>query len=194
MPNDSGHARGGRPRGPGEPLPALPAQVSLPAIEHEVLARWNHARTFDQSLKQTEGGTRWTFFEGPPTANGMPGVHHIEARVFKDLFPRYKTMRGFHVLRKAGWDCHGLPVEVAVEKELGISGKRDIEDYGIAEFNERCRECPEESISTTHCVYNPESNRLGIECPVVRVLASTVKYTSLRSLFHDDLEFAVDFA
>ena len=105
-----------------------------------MLARWNRSRTFEASLKQTEGGPRWTFYEGPPTANGMPGVHHIEARVFKDLFPRFKTMQGFHVKRKAGWDCHGLPVEVAVEKELGLSGKKDIEAYGVAEFNERCRE------------------------------------------------------
>jgi isoleucyl-tRNA synthetase len=121
-------------------MPALPAHADFPAIEHEMLARWNRNRTFDASLKQTEGGRRWTFYEGPPTANGMPGVHHIEARVFKDLFPRFKTMQGFHVNRKAGWDCHGLPVEVAVEKELGLSGKKDIEAYGVAEFNERCRE------------------------------------------------------
>jgi isoleucyl-tRNA synthetase len=127
-------------RRPGGAMPALPAQPSFPAIEHEMLARWNRNRTFDASLKQTEGAPRWTFYEGPPTANGMPGVHHIEARVFKDLFPRFKTMQGFHVLRKGGWDCHGLPVEVAVEKELGLSGKKDIEAYGVAEFNERCRE------------------------------------------------------
>jgi isoleucyl-tRNA synthetase len=127
-------------REPGGPMPALPAQPDLPAIEHELLARWNRARTFEASLKQTEGAPRWTFYEGPPTANGMPGVHHIEARVFKDVFPRFKTMQGFHVDRKAGWDCHGLPVEVAVEKELGLSGKRDIETYGVAEFNARCRE------------------------------------------------------
>ena len=105
-----------------------------------MLARWRRARTFEASLRQTEGAPRWTFYEGPPTANGMPGVHHIEARVFKDLFPRFKTMQGFHVNRKAGWDCHGLPVEVAVEKELGLSGKKDIEAYGVAEFNQRCRE------------------------------------------------------
>ena len=83
---------------------------------------------------------RWTFYEGPPTANGTPGTHHIEARVFKDVFPRFKTMQGYQVERKAGWDCHGLPVELAVEKELGFSGKHDIEAYGIAEFNARCRE------------------------------------------------------
>ena len=127
-------------RKPGGEMPALPAQADLPAIEHEMLARWNRQRTFEASLKQTEGAQRWTFYEGPPTANGMPGVHHIEARVFKDVFPRFKTMQGFHVPRKGGWDCHGLPVEVAVEKELGLSGKKDIEAYGVAEFNERCRE------------------------------------------------------
>jgi isoleucyl-tRNA synthetase len=127
-------------RVPGGPLPVLPARPDLPAIEHELLSRWHRNRTFEASLKQTEGGPRWTFYEGPPTANGMPGVHHIEARVFKDVFPRFKTMQGYHVPRKAGWDCHGLPVEVAVEKELGLSGKKDIEAYGVAEFNARCRE------------------------------------------------------
>ena len=132
--------RGSAERKPGGAMPAVPAHADLPALEHEMLARWNRNRTFEDSLKQTEGGPRWTFYEGPPTANGMPGVHHIEARVFKDLFPRFKTMQGFHVKRKAGWDCHGLPVEVAVEKELGLSGKKDIEAYGVAEFNERCRE------------------------------------------------------
>jgi isoleucyl-tRNA synthetase len=118
----------------------LPAQVDLPALEHEILARWQDAGTFERSLKQTAGGPAWVFYEGPPTANGLPGVHHVEARTFKDLFPRFKTMRGFHVPRQAGWDCHGLPVEVAVEKELGLTGKRDIEAYGVARFNERCRE------------------------------------------------------
>ncbi|GAA0323846.1 isoleucine--tRNA ligase [Actinoallomurus spadix] len=121
-------------------LRTLPAQVDLPALEREVLARWRQGKVFQRSLEQTETGPQWVFYEGPPTANGMPGVHHVEARVFKDLFPRFKTMKGYSVRRKAGWDCHGLPVEVAVEKELGISGKRDIESYGVAEFNARCRE------------------------------------------------------
>jgi isoleucyl-tRNA synthetase len=121
-------------------MPSLPAQVDLPAVDHEMLARWRRTGTFEASLEQTAGGPRWTFYEGPPTANGMPGIHHVEARVFKDMFPRFKTMQGFHVPRKAGWDCHGLPVEVAVEKELGLSGKKDIETYGVAEFNKRCRE------------------------------------------------------
>src|SRR6202451_3286393 len=127
-------------RKPDGGMPPLPAQADFPAIEREMLARWNRQRTFEASLKQTEGADRWTFYEGPPTANGMPGVHHIEARVFKDVFPRFKTMQGFHVPRRAGWDCHGLPVEVAVEKELGLTSKRDIEAYGIAAFNARCRE------------------------------------------------------
>ena len=121
-------------------IPSLPVRVSLPVIDREMLARWRRDGTFGASLKHTADGPRWTFYEGPPTANGMPGIHHVEARVFKDMFCRFKTMQGFHVPRKAGWDCHGLPVEVAVEKELGLSGKTDIESYGVARFNARCRE------------------------------------------------------
>ncbi|ACZ85837.1 isoleucine--tRNA ligase [Streptosporangium roseum] len=119
---------------------SLPAQVDLPALEHEVLDRWRDGKVFERSVEQNTDGPNWVFYEGPPTANGMPGVHHVEARVFKDVFPRYKSMQGYNVPRKAGWDCHGLPVEVAVEKELGLSGKKDIEEYGVAEFNARCRE------------------------------------------------------
>jgi len=118
----------------------VPAAIDLPAAEREILRRWRENQVFDRSLERTAAGTPWTFYEGPPTANGKPGVHHIEARVFKDIFPRFKTMQGFYVPRQAGWDCHGLPVEVAVEKELGLSGKKEIEKYGIATFNQRCRE------------------------------------------------------
>ncbi len=118
----------------------LPAQVDLPALERRVLDRWEAGRVFERSLEQTAGGEPWVFYEGPPTANGRPGTHHVEARVFKDLFPRFQTMRGRSVPRRAGWDCHGLPVELAVEKELGFTGKGDIEAYGVAEFNARCRE------------------------------------------------------
>jgi isoleucyl-tRNA synthetase len=118
----------------------LPAHVDLPALEHDVLQRWRDRKVFERSLERTAGGPLWVFYEGPPTANGTPGTHHVEARVFKDVFPRYRTMKGYHVPRRAGWDCHGLPVEIAVEKELGFSGKQDIERYGIAEFNARCRE------------------------------------------------------
>ncbi|MFI9234708.1 isoleucine--tRNA ligase [Streptomyces sp. NPDC053079] len=118
----------------------VPAQVDLPALEHAVLEFWRESKTFARTLEQSEGRPEWVFYEGPPTANGMPGAHHIEARVFKDVFPRFRTMQGYHVGRKAGWDCHGLPVELAVEKELGFNGKQDIEKYGIAEFNAKCRE------------------------------------------------------
>ncbi|QWZ10328.1 isoleucine--tRNA ligase [Nocardioides panacis] len=118
----------------------VPPQVDLPALEHEVLDFWRDHQTFDKSLDRAGDRPRWTFFEGPPTANGRPGTHHVEARVFKDVFPRFKTMQGYLVERKAGWDCHGLPVELAVEKELGFTGKADIERYGVAEFNARCRE------------------------------------------------------
>jgi isoleucyl-tRNA synthetase len=118
----------------------VPAKIDLPAMEHDVLSFWKDNDIFHKSMARTSDGPRWVFYEGPPTANGMPGTHHVEARVFKDIFPRYRTMKGFNVPRKAGWDCHGLPVELAVEKELGFTGKQDIEKYGIAEFNARCKE------------------------------------------------------
>ncbi|MDQ2959158.1 MAG: isoleucine--tRNA ligase, partial [Actinomycetota bacterium] len=111
-------------------------------------------------LAQTQDGPVYTFYEGPPTANGNPGTHHIEARVFKDLFPRFKTMKGFHVARMGGWDCHGLPVELAVEKELGFTGKPDIERYGIAEFNARCRESVQRNVDQ----FTAMSERMGYWC------------------------------
>ena len=91
-------------------------------------------------MRRREGAPPYVFYEGPPTANGRPGSHHVLARVFKDVFPRYKTMRGFYSERKGGWDCHGLPVEIAVQNQLGIESKAQIEEYGIAEFNQKCRE------------------------------------------------------
>ncbi len=116
------------------------SQQSFPELEHEVLERWNRRDVFRKSLRRREGAPPWVFWEGPPTANGRPGTHHVLTRVFKDIYPRYKTMRGYYVERKGGWDCHGLPVEIAVEKQLGITSKAEIEAYGIAEFNQRCRE------------------------------------------------------
>ncbi|HWF73360.1 MAG TPA: isoleucine--tRNA ligase, partial [Solirubrobacteraceae bacterium] len=127
-------------------------RASFPALEERVLERWRERDIFAESLRRREGGPRWGFYEGPPTASGPPGSHHVLARSFKDIFPRYKTMRGFYVERKGGWDCHGLPVELAVEKELGMTSKEDIERYGIAEFNERCR--------TSVLAYVTEWNRL----------------------------------
>jgi isoleucyl-tRNA synthetase len=119
--------------------PAIPPHIDLPELEHEVLDLWRKHDTFAESIRQRSDAPAWTFFEGPPTANGRPGTHHVEARVFKDVFPRFKTMQGFRVDRKAGWDCQGLHVEVGVEKELGVSGKREIEAFGIAEFNAACK-------------------------------------------------------
>jgi isoleucyl-tRNA synthetase len=105
-----------------------------------VLDRWRERDVFARSLKQRDGAEVWSFYEGPPTANGKPHSGHVLSRVFKDIYPRYRTMRGYQVPRKGGWDCHGLPVELEVERELGISSKAEIEAYGIAEFNQRCRE------------------------------------------------------
>ncbi|MET0628912.1 MAG: isoleucine--tRNA ligase [Acidimicrobiia bacterium] len=120
---------------PFEPVGAF----DLVALEQTVLERWRHDDVFEESLRRRKGAPEWVFYEGPPTANGRPGIHHVWARLFKDLYPRFHTMRGRYVARKAGWDCHGLPVEVEVEKELGFTSKHQIEDFGIAEFNERCR-------------------------------------------------------
>ncbi len=114
-------------------------RASFPELEERVLARWRERDVFAESLRRRRGRPRWVFYEGPPTANGPPGSHHVLARSFKDIFPRYKTMSGHYVERKGGWDCHGLAVELAVEAELGFTAKDDIERYGIAEFNEVCR-------------------------------------------------------
>jgi isoleucyl-tRNA synthetase len=119
---------------------AVDPEQSFPELEERVLERWRERRVFERSLEQRRGAEQFVFYEGPPTANGRPGAHHVLARVFKDIYPRYKTMRGFYVERKGGWDCHGLPVEIAVEQQLGIATKDEIEAYGIAEFNQRCRE------------------------------------------------------
>jgi isoleucyl-tRNA synthetase len=113
---------------------------SFPELEERVLERWRQTDVFRRSLENRAGAEIWSFYEGPPTANGRPHTGHVLSRVFKDVYPRYRTMRGYRVPRKAGWDCHGLPVELEVEKELGISSKQEIEAFGIAEFNARCRE------------------------------------------------------
>ena len=115
-------------------------KVDFPALEREILAFWREREIFRKTLALREGAPEWVFYEGPPTANGKPGIHHVEPRTFKDVYPRFKTMTGRYVHRKAGWDCHGLPVEVQVEKEIGTRTKRDIEAFGIAEFNRLCRE------------------------------------------------------
>lgn len=121
-------------------LKEIPARYDGPSLERSVLELWRHERVFERSLAQRAGKPRFVFYEGPPTANGLPGIHHVLARTFKDLFPRFKTMRGYLCERKAGWDCHGLPVEHEVEKALGILDKRRIEqEVGVAQFVELCR-------------------------------------------------------
>jgi len=119
--------------------PVDPKQ-SFPELEEKVLARWRESDLFRRSLDNRAEAEVWSFYEGPPTANGKPGSHHVLSRVFKDIYPRYKTMAGYRVPRKAGWDCHGLPVELEVEKQLGITSKQEVEEYGIDKFNQRCRE------------------------------------------------------
>jgi len=108
--------------------------------EEKILEFWKENNVFQKTLEKDSPKGEYVFFEGPPTANGKPGIHHLEARAFKDVIPRYKTMRGYHVRRKGGWDTHGLPVELQVEKKLGLNSKKAIEEYGIAKFNQECKE------------------------------------------------------
>jgi len=116
------------------------SQLNLPAIEKEILAKWKEEKTFEKSVELREGATPFVFYEGPPSANGLPGIHHVISRTLKDLVPRYKTMKGFQVKRKGGWDTHGLPIELGVEKELGIT-KEDIgKKISVEEYNQKCRE------------------------------------------------------
>ena len=107
--------------------------------EGKISEYWDKIDLLHESVKTREGHEKYVFYEGPPTANGKPGIHHVIARTLKDLTCRYKTMKGFKVNRKAGWDTHGLPVEIEVEKKLGLHNKQDIEKYGIEEFNKKCR-------------------------------------------------------
>ncbi|MBU6500399.1 MAG: class I tRNA ligase family protein [Patescibacteria group bacterium] len=118
----------------------MPEEFNLPKEEEKVLKFWNESDIFAKTLAKRKGAKKFIFYEGPPTANGRPGVHHILARAFKDIIPRYKAMRGYLVPRKGGWDTHGLPVEIGVEKQLGLKTKKDIENYGVEAFNKKCRE------------------------------------------------------
>ena len=167
--------------------PVDPKQ-SFPELEERVLERWREGDVFDRSLANREDAEVWSFYEGPPTANGRPGSHHVLARVFKDVYPRYKTMCGYRVPRKAGWDCHGLPVELEVEKQLGISSKQEIEEFGIAEFNQRCRESVFEYVEE----WNRLTERIGfwidLDDPYVTLENDYIEsvWWSLRKLWDDD--------
>jgi isoleucyl-tRNA synthetase len=161
---------------------------SFPELEQRVLSRWRERDVFHRSLAQREGAEIWSFYEGPPTANGRPGSHHVLSRVFKDIYPRYKAMCGYRVPRKAGWDCHGLPVEIEVEKQLGISSKHEIEDFGIAEFNQRCRESVFEYVEE----WNRLTERIGfwidLDDPYVTLDDDYIEsvWWSLRQLWDKD--------
>jgi isoleucyl-tRNA synthetase len=126
---------------------SLPDDLSYPSLEQGILEYWDHHGVFDRSIKEREGAPGFTFYEGPPTVNGKPGIHHVLARTIKDTICRYKTMRGFRVRRQAGWDTHGLPVELAVERELGITDKSQIELIGVDTFNAACKEMVYRNIS-----------------------------------------------
>ena len=116
------------------------SQLNLPQLEEKILKWWQENKIFARSVENRKGGPRFTLYEGPPTANGSPGIHHVLSRIFKDIIPRHRAMKGYYTPRIGGWDTHGLPVELEVERELGISTKTQIEEYGIAKFNARCRQ------------------------------------------------------
>ncbi len=117
----------------------LPSHHRLPELEKEVLDFWEKNQIFKKSIETRDPEKNFVFYEGPPTANGRPGIHHVISRTIKDLVCRLRTMQGYYVERKAGWDTHGLPVEIEVEKELGIEGKEQIIQYGIDKFNQKCK-------------------------------------------------------
>jgi isoleucyl-tRNA synthetase len=161
---------------------------SFPELEERMLERWRERDVFHRSLAQRQGAEIWSFYEGPPTANGRPGSHHVLARVFKDVYPRYRSMCGYRVPRKAGWDCHGLPVEIEVERQLGIASKQEIEEYGIDRFNARCRESVFEYVEE----WNRLTERIGfwidLDDPYVTLDDEYIEsvWWSLRKLWEDD--------
>src|SRR5207342_2462959 len=170
------------------PFTPLKPNEKFPQIEERILQRWKEQKIFDRSMEQRSGGEPYVFYEGPPTANGRPGSHHVLSRVFKDVYPRYKAMRGYRVPRKAGWDCHGLPVELEVEKQLGISSKQEIEQLGIDKFNQRCRESVFEYVEE----WNRLTERIGfwidLDDPYVTLEDDYIEsvWWSLKRLWDED--------
>ena len=165
------------------------SRVSFPEVEKKILEFWQKNDIFAKSIESRKNAPRFIFYEGPPTANGNPGIHHVLSRVFKDVIPRYKTMKGFCVPRKAGWDTHGLPVELEVEKQLGFTSKTQIEEYGIAKFNQLCRE----SVFKYLKQWNSLTERIGfwvdIEHPYVTLDNSYIEscWWAVRQLWDKDL-------
>ena len=158
--------------------------------EEKVLEFWRENKTFEKSLEKKSPKGEFIFYEGPPTANAKPGIHHLEARAFKDAIPRYKTMRGYHVRRKGGWDTHGLPVELQVEKKLGFKSKVDIEAYGIAKFNQECKENVWEQIDldATLALYvglfDSSATMRTLSCAQPRWIEIPVGFTIIRQARH----------
>ncbi len=167
---------------------AVDPKQSFPALEEQVLERWREGQTFKRQLEMRQGRPLWSFYEGPPTANGKPGSHHVLSRVFKDIYPRYKSMCGYDVPRKGGWDCHGLPVELEVEKELGITSKEQIEEYGIAEFNARCRESVFRYVGDWDRLVERIGHWIDLDEPYVTMDDDYIEsvWWSLRKLWDDD--------
>ena len=167
----------------------LAADRAADGLEQEVLARWSEEELFRRIQRDSAGRPEFVFFEGPPTANGRPGIHHVFARTVKDLFCRHRSMSGFHVTRKAGWDTHGLPVEIEVEKQLGISGKQEIERIGVEKFNALCKE----SVFKYGEDWKRLSERIGYwldyDDPYVTYTNSYVEsvWWALKTLFERDL-------
>ncbi len=166
-------------------------KLDLPALDRRVLERWRATRAFERSVEQREGGPEWVFYDGPPTANGRPHIGHAEARTFKDLYPRYRAMTGHHVIRKAGWDCHGLPVELEVEKEIGTKTKQDIEAFGIAEFNQRCRESVVRYVDDWKELVDRIGHWIDMDDPYWTMATEYVEseWWSLKTLFEQGLLF-----
>jgi isoleucyl-tRNA synthetase len=167
---------------------AVDPKQSFPELEERVLEGWRKRDVFARQIAQREGAPLWSFNEGPPTANGRPGSHHVLSRVFKDIYPRYRAMTGHRVPRKAGWDCHGLPVELEVERELGIASKEEIEVYGVAEFNARCRESVFRYVED----WNRLTERIGfwidLDDPYVTMESDYIEsvWWALRRIWDDD--------
>jgi len=163
--------------------------VDFPKIELEILEYWKKNEIFKKSLTTRKEGIPFTFYEGPPTANGKPGIHHVLARTVKDMFCRYKTIKGYKVNRKAGWDTHGLPVEIEVEKELGLKGRSQVEEYGIAKYNKLCRE----SVLRYKSLWDDLTTRMGywvdLENPYITFDNKYIEsvWWGLKSLYEKDL-------
>lgn len=165
------------------------AKADFPAREEKVLQLWKDVSLLERTQSERLDGADFTFFEGPPTANGPPGIHHVLARAFKDMFPRFRTMQGYRVLRKGGWDTHGLPVEIEVEKTLGLGGKRAIEEYGIAQFNRMCQDSASEYISEWEALTERMAFLVDMKTPYVTYHREYVEslWWVLKQLWDKDL-------